>query len=177
MGLVRFVRAHLGIAKRAHRSGVRVGVTLPIEALERRALLASVSCTGGALDELWTSPDNWSTGQVPGAADDVTVSVDDNPAIVLDSSQRINSLITSENLRLNGATLTVLTGVTLVDGAVLSISSSAGASSALNFEDGSQSLSGDGQVVFDGAAGQGSLAATLVAAPAATLTIGSGVSV
>src|SRR5690242_15706538 len=63
------------------------------ETLERRVLLSAVAWTGMGGDRQWTTPGNWSTGTLPGPADDVTINLAANPTIVLGSgAQSINSL-------------------------------------------------------------------------------------
>jgi len=80
------------------------------EALETRTLLAAVSWTGAAGDGQWTTPGNWSTGALPGAADDVTINVAGNPTITLASgTQSIKSLNCSDVLSISGGTLNVAT--------------------------------------------------------------------
>src|SRR5688500_1597450 len=46
-----------------------------VEALEVRRLLAVVRWDGGGGDGLWHTPENWSTDQPPGIADDVVIDV------------------------------------------------------------------------------------------------------
>src|SRR5437588_2401040 len=57
------------------------GGHFPIEPLEGRVLLSAVSFVGkngGGDGFSWTDPKNWSNGQVPTAADDVTVGSPNN---------------------------------------------------------------------------------------------------
>src|SRR5579871_2761170 len=79
------------------------------EELERRLAPANIAWTGGAGTLNWTDPQNWSTGAVPGAADDVTISVAVSGAISISSgAQSIHSLTdTSAALVLSGGSLTL----------------------------------------------------------------------
>ncbi len=81
-----------------------------MEPLEGRALLAAVSWTGNAGDNLWNTPGNWSTNVVPGSADDVTIDVAANPTIRFTNVDRtINSLLTREALQFENHVLTINT--------------------------------------------------------------------
>jgi RHS repeat-associated protein len=78
------------------------------ERLEDRRMLDSVSWTGMGDGVNWTNAKNWSTNAVPGQADDVTISVSGNPTIQLSSGiQFINSLVTSNVVKLTGGTLQI----------------------------------------------------------------------
>ncbi|HQY88405.1 MAG TPA: hypothetical protein PK402_07085, partial [Tepidisphaeraceae bacterium] len=86
----------------------------PIEQLERRSLLASVSWDGGGDGSSWNDQNNWSGNALPGTSDDVTLNVGANPNIVLTgTAAAIRSLASSENLKVSGTTLTITNGATL----------------------------------------------------------------
>ncbi|MFZ4572825.1 MAG: RHS repeat-associated core domain-containing protein [Phycisphaerales bacterium] len=95
-----------------------------LDVLEARIALDAVAWTGGAGDNLWHTPGNWSGGAVPTAADDVTIEVAAaNPTITLNSlsgSRSVRSLAASENLDVQGgATLQVTTTSALSGGATM----------------------------------------------------------
>src|SRR5689334_9082190 len=106
MRSVRVVLARGSNARSERKSKILKSLAIFMEPLEQRALLAAVSWTGQAGDNLWTTAGNWSNGTVPTSADDVTISLAANPTILLDQSeQSVRSLNTSENLKLTGSTL------------------------------------------------------------------------
>jgi hypothetical protein len=79
-----------------------------LEQLERRYLLTAVSWNGHGDGTSWTDRLNWSTGAVPAPGDDVTISISGNPTIQLSSgTQAINSLVTSNLVKITGGTLQV----------------------------------------------------------------------
>jgi hypothetical protein len=81
------------------------------ETLEGRMLLSAVSWTGMGGDNQWTTPGNWSTGMLPGPADDITIDVAGNPTIVLGSgAQSIHSLDAANSLLINGGSLSLAAG-------------------------------------------------------------------
>src|SRR5437016_2996332 len=83
---------------------------LSIDQLEERTLLSSVTWVNPA-SGLWNVPGNWSTGALPGAADDVVISPA-NPNITIthsSGSDTIHSLTSSALVNLTGGTLTVST--------------------------------------------------------------------
>src|SRR5579884_4088874 len=85
----------------------------PIESLERRVLLSTVSFTGNGDGTSWTDPNNWSTGALPQPADDVVISESDNRVITLGSgAQSVNSILTLSFIEITGGSLTVATNVT-----------------------------------------------------------------
>ena len=55
------------------------------EALESRRMFAAVSWDGGGNGTSWTDALNWSNNALPGAGDDVTISIGANPSISLSS--------------------------------------------------------------------------------------------
>ena len=72
-------------------------------------LLSSVTWTGAAGDNQWTTPGNWSTDALPGAGDDVTINVAANPTIQVNcGAQPVHSLASSDPLNISG-TLAVAT--------------------------------------------------------------------
>jgi fibronectin-binding autotransporter adhesin len=76
--------------------------------------LMSVSWTGGGDGVNWTDPNNWSSDAVPTSGTDVTINIAGSPTITLASgTQSINSLVTSDPLKLTGGTLAVATSVQL----------------------------------------------------------------
>ena len=79
------------------------------EQLEGRYLLTAVSWTGLGDHTSWTDTHNWSTvTQLPGAGDDVTISISGSPTIQLASgTQSIQSLATTNLLKLTGGTLQI----------------------------------------------------------------------
>ena len=79
-----------------------------VERLETRRMLAGVSWTGMGDRVNWTDNNNWSTDAVPGPGDDVTIGISGNPTIQLSSGiQFINSLVTSNVVKLTGGTLQI----------------------------------------------------------------------
>src|SRR5436309_644352 len=91
-------------------AGKRAKLWRMLERMESRVLLSAISWTGLAGDNLWTTPGNWSGNALPGAADDVTISVVGNPTIVINGgTQTINSLTSDEAITLSNGTLSVAT--------------------------------------------------------------------
>lgn len=86
-------------------------VSLSVEVLEARKLLAAVSWDGGGDGSQWLDPLNWSTNSLPTSADDVTIDVAGMITVTLTSSANasVKSLTLRETLRLNSSTLTVNT--------------------------------------------------------------------
>src|SRR5687768_14942647 len=76
------------------------------EPLERRRLLAAVAWDGGGAADNWNDPLNWSTNLVPTVADDVTISVADNPTVLVTDARSVNSLTSDEALTIS-STLTI----------------------------------------------------------------------
>ncbi|MDB5291790.1 MAG: tandem-95 repeat protein [Phycisphaerales bacterium] len=86
-----------------------------VEALERRTLLTAVSWIGTMSGD-FASATNWSTGQVPTAADDVTINV--APGIVVTHStgnDAVNSLTSNNPFVLSSGSLSVATTLTLTN--------------------------------------------------------------
>jgi hypothetical protein len=96
------------------------------EDLEARRLLSGVSWVGKGDGTSWSDPTNWSSGQVPGAGDDVTIDLPGS-SIVYDANlgaTSIHSLSGNDTLTLAGGSLTVasyssLRGRLIVDGGAL----------------------------------------------------------
>ncbi|HRQ72169.1 MAG TPA: hypothetical protein PLU35_03985, partial [Phycisphaerales bacterium] len=87
-----------------------------VEPLEGRVLLAAVSWTGAGDGVNWHDPNNWSNIAVPGAADDVTIDVAENPTIVYSATtgnRSVNSLLSREAINFTGGRLTLLTTATM----------------------------------------------------------------
>ena len=56
---------------------------LQFEPLEHRHLLAAISWDGGGNATSWSDRFNWSTDQVPGASDDITIDVAGDATVVV----------------------------------------------------------------------------------------------
>ncbi|MCX5689125.1 MAG: hypothetical protein NTV94_04935, partial [Planctomycetota bacterium] len=112
------------------------------EALESRVHLAAVAWTGSSGDGLWVTPGNWSGGEVPVAADDVTVDVPGTPIIQFAGGRReVRSLVLRESLVISSGTLAMvgagssstLGGAVTIQGAAAGLEvSGAGASAAVS---------------------------------------------
>ncbi len=81
--------------------------------MEPRTLLSAVTWTGGAGDNNWDTPGNWSTDSVPGSADDVTINIAANVVHSNDVTDSINSLTSKEPLTLSGGTLSIAAASTI----------------------------------------------------------------
>ena len=66
--------------------------------------LSTDTWTGNAGDNLWSDPDNWSSGGVPGPYDNVVISASGNPTIIYDASAG-NSVIGTLSLANASASL------------------------------------------------------------------------
>src|SRR5437879_1549191 len=91
--------------RRQHRRKKITGSPLRLEALEDRTLLDTVrwiSPNSGS----WGDADNWSTGSVPGAADDVFIDVPQNITVTHSiGAHSIRSLTSQKALNLSGGSL------------------------------------------------------------------------
>src|SRR4051794_35223553 len=97
------VAAQRSSAHLRSREVLRRVVVISAEALERRVLLAAVSWDGGGDRTNWTDPLNWSANQVPGAADDVSISVPSSPTVRIGGgTHSVNSLVSEERFELAG---------------------------------------------------------------------------
>lgn len=144
-----------------------------VERLEDRVLLSAVSFTGAGDGISWTDPKNWSSGTVPGPADDVTINLPGHSVAISDGVQSVRSVNTSDPLQISGGTLAVTAGLTLTG--TLSLGSPAGAGGHVLFV-GSQTLAGSGQVVFNDPSNTSAIEITGTA-PANVLTIASGITI
>ncbi len=86
--------------------------------LERRALLATVTWTGGGGNLLWNVAANWSGGTgVPTAIDDVVIpDLPGDQTIVSNTSAMIRSIDSREGIAVTGGTFSLTAGTSLVDG-------------------------------------------------------------
>src|SRR5579859_2210234 len=136
----RLLRAWLGIqdSQRTRRPGTRrrgkrrIDQLVPrLEALEDRTVPANVAWSGGAHDFLWNSPGNW-TPHLPGANDDVTISIAPGPGshpITLSSlAATVGSVTSNVSINVAGVTLqttgtgmVVIGGLTLTGGATVNL--------------------------------------------------------
>src|SRR5271165_1145815 len=69
-----------------------------IEVLEQRLEMAQVSWTGLGDGTTWQVAKNWSSNAVPGASDDVTINVANNPTIIYNGTSTIQSLVDNDTL-------------------------------------------------------------------------------
>jgi hypothetical protein len=119
-------------------------------------------------DGLWDEPSHWSTGVLPGPADQVVVDITEPPTIIHASGDtRILSLTLSGNLQLDGGSITVNSTSTITG--TLAISPGA----ALVAEGAAAALTLSGEVQLNG----GSLIArddALIALPGTTHQAGAG---
>jgi hypothetical protein len=150
-----FLRRVVQPASRSGRHGkprllARPRVLLQLEPLEDRLAPASVSwvnLNGGA----WETASNWSTGSLPGAADDVTIGTL-NAGVTITHASDVTSLHSLTSTDTNALTLS-LTGGSLALGAASTLS----ASTALNLSNASVALAGDltlnGQFTWTGTGG------------------------
>lgn len=90
---------------RSHRASA--GPTPLMQPLEPRQLLAAVSWDGGAGDNLWTSPNNWSADRLPLPVDDVTIDTG-SANVILNASTSVRSLTSRDSLTLSAGTLTLI---------------------------------------------------------------------
>jgi IPT/TIG domain len=84
-----------------------------VEWMEPRTLLSAVTWTGGAGDNNWDSPGNWSTDSVPGSGDDVTINIAANVVHSNSVTDSINSLTSTEPLTISGGTLSIASASTI----------------------------------------------------------------
>ena len=84
-----------------------------IEWMEPRTLLSAVTWTGGAGDNNWDTPANWSTDSVPGSADDVTINIAADVVHSSDVTDSIHSLTSTEPLTISGGTLSIAAASTI----------------------------------------------------------------
>ncbi|MBC7834920.1 MAG: hypothetical protein H7Y88_07445 [Phycisphaerales bacterium] len=150
--------------------------------LEPRQLLTAVFWDGGAGDNFWHSPDNWSTDAVPTAADDVSISLPaSSPTIIFDANSEIRSvrsLVTDESMSISGGTLSILEASSFnadltVSGGVLDVAGatvlSAGGTLSAGFITGSGDVTVTGQFNWTGGTLEGT--GLLTIAPAGSLSL------
>ena len=109
-------QARSGDARRSARPRRRV--PLYIESLENRELLANVNWINPAGGD-WNTASNWSTGVVPGAADNVTIAQDSNSTITLSTSSTVQNFILAGGTLAGAGNLTV-NGTTSFTGGAMS---------------------------------------------------------
>ncbi len=104
----------MGATKRAApRSRISDSIIYVLESLERRSLLSDVSWDAGGNGTSWTDPLNWSTNQLPGAADDVTISSPGDLSIEISSGTRsVHSLVCDEQLTVSGSSTVLVVATT-----------------------------------------------------------------
>ena len=95
-----------------------------VEWMEPRTLLSAVTWTGGAGDNNWDTPANWSTDSVPGSADDVTIDIAANVVHSDDVTDSIHSLTSTEPLTISGGTLSIASASTIGGALTIGIPSS-----------------------------------------------------
>ena len=89
-----------------------------IEVLEQRLEMAQVSWTGLGDGTTWQAAKNWSSNAVPGASDDVSINVANNPTIIYNGTSTIHSLVDNDSLNIAGGSLTVTSGASQVVGSL-----------------------------------------------------------
>lgn len=94
-----------------------------MEQLEDRRMLAAVSWTGGGGDLLWSNPANWSTAQLPGPNDDVTVEAEGAVTIAYDilGPASIRSLDLKDSLVITNGAINILHSFTNDTGVTISV--------------------------------------------------------
>jgi len=78
-----------------------------LEWLEPRTLLSVAAWNGGGGDLNWNNPLNWSTDQLPGPTDDVTINVAGNVTIEVASDVAIHSVQTSDAITVSSGTFSI----------------------------------------------------------------------
>lgn len=125
-----------------------------IEALEPRRLLSAVDWTATTSGD-WDLGRNWSTGQVPGPGDDVTIEVAGVTVTIDSGSFSVNSVTASDPLVISGGNLTLAAastisgGLTLDDGSTLTTGGTLTLSGNTAWSD--ATFAGAGSVVNTGA--------------------------
>ena len=82
----------------------------PLDQLESRQLLATVTWDGGAGTLSWHDAANWSTNQLPGPGDDVVINVAGATPTITHAEETptiVRSILNSEGLSLSGGTISV----------------------------------------------------------------------
>ena len=93
-----------------------------IEQLEDRRLLATVSWDGGGGNLLWSNPLNWSSDQLPGSSDDVTLDASGLVTFGISSGEPayVKSLTLRDSLLISQGTLNVMGAFSTDSGIVVS---------------------------------------------------------
>ncbi|MDY7005119.1 MAG: hypothetical protein SWX82_14555, partial [Cyanobacteriota bacterium] len=81
--------------------------------------MAVINWTGNGDGSSWFDQANWENNTIPGSTDDAIINVESNPTIQVDGSVNVNSLNSSENLRVIGGALNITNGLTLASGVSL----------------------------------------------------------
>jgi len=107
-------------AKRIKKRSFR---RLLMEQLEDRRVLAAVSWTGSGGNLLWSNPANWSTNELPGVEDAVTIDAPGTVTIVYDRTEAttINSLSIADSLRLSAGSIDVIGEFSTTPGTTLTV--------------------------------------------------------
>ncbi len=100
--------------KSIRRAGPRRPGRPIVETLEERRLLTAIQWISTSSGD-WNVGSNWSTGQVPGAGDDVTIDVAGaSPTVTISSgSQSVHSLTAADPLVLSGGSLALASSSTI----------------------------------------------------------------
>src|SRR5262249_43392181 len=80
---------------------------LRFERMEERTLLSAVSWTGQAGDNNWDTPGNWSTANIPAAADDVTITIAATVKHSTSAVDSVHSLTSNQPITLSGGTISI----------------------------------------------------------------------
>src|SRR5262249_45167720 len=104
--------------RKARRSRPDRRQPLWLERLEDRFTPASVQWTGAAGTTSWTDKNNWSTGAIPGASDDVTIGIPvSGPISITTGTQSVHSLTdTTASLSITGGSLELAAASTVSQG-------------------------------------------------------------
>ena len=105
--------------RRSGRMGAQAGRSARhlVESLERRVLLSRVFWIGKGSTPSWSDPHNWSTGALPGPADDAVIATAAATTITFDTAstaqpaQTVNSLTTNQPIDFISGTFTATNGV------------------------------------------------------------------
>ena len=75
-----------------------------------------INWTGNGDKSSWFDQANWENNTIPGSTDDVVINVEGYRTIQIDNSVNVNSLNSSENLRVIDGALNITNGVILASG-------------------------------------------------------------
>ncbi|NES73782.1 MAG: hypothetical protein F6K24_55665, partial [Okeania sp. SIO2D1] len=81
--------------------------------------MAVINWTGNGDGSSWFDETNWENNTIPGSTDDVVINVEGNRTIQVDGSVNVNSINSSENLRVIDGALNITNGLTLGSGVSL----------------------------------------------------------